>query len=134
MEKSKVEHEVWKTVQELNRAWAVDGKPERLKNYFHKNMVAITPTDNKRVKGGRACVRGWKNFVQSTKIHYWNELDPEINIFGNGKFAVVTYYWDMSYEVEGKTIKAGGRDMFALVNEKGKWWAVADQFSLYPNP
>jgi len=26
----------------------------------------------------------------------------------------------------------GGRDMFFFVKEKGRWWAVADQFSPYP--
>lgn len=133
MEKSKIKQEVWKTIQELNRAWAVEGNPDKLKDYFHKDMVAITPTDNKRVEGGSACVSGWKKFAETTKIHYWKEKDPKVQIYGNGKFAVVTYYWDISYEMGGQTVKTRGRDMFALVKEKGKWWVVADQFSPFPN-
>ena len=134
MEMSRVKQQVWKTVQALNRAWAVDGNPDELKKYFHKDMVAITPTENRRVEGGAACVRGWKKFVESAKIHYWKEKDPEIQIYGKGKFAIVTYYWDISYDMGGQTIKTSGRDMFALIKEKGKWWVVADQFSLFPNP
>lgn len=133
MESSKIKQEVWKTIQELNRAWAVDRNPDKLKNYFHRDMVAITPTDRKRVEGRDACVTGWKKFAESTKIHYWKEKDPKVQIYGKGEFAIVTYYWDMSYEMSGQTIKAGGRDMFSLVKEKGKWWVVADQFSTYPN-
>lgn len=133
MEKSKIKQEVWKTIQELNRAWAVDGNPDKLKNYFHKDMVAITPTDHNRVEGRDACIAGWKKFVETAKIHYWKEKDPKVQIHGNGKFAVVTYYWDMSCEMGGQTIKTAGRDMFALVKEKGKWWVVADQFSTFPN-
>jgi hypothetical protein len=65
-------------------------------------------------------------------MNYWKEIDPKVQVYGNGKFAVVTYYFDMSFDMVGQTIKMGGRDMFALVNEDGKWWVVADQFSPYP--
>ena len=133
VEKSKIKQEVWKTIQALNRAWAIEGNPDKLKDYFHKDMVAITPTDHNCVEGRDACVAGWKKFVETAKIHYWKENDPKIQIYGNGKFAVVTYYWDISYEMGGQTIKTAGRDMFALVKEKGKWWVVADQFSTFPN-
>ena len=132
MEESKTEEEVWETVQALNRAWTVEGNADALADYFHENMVAITPTDRERVEGRKACVGGWKAFVQATKIHYWKEIDPKVQLYGDGKFAVVTYYWDMSYDMSGQTINIGGRDMFALVNERGRWWVVADQFSPYP--
>ena len=132
MEESKIEEEVWQTVQALNRAWTVEGNADALADYFHENMVAITPTDRERVEGRNACVAGWKAFVEATKIHYWKEIDPKVQLYGDGKFAVATYYWDMSYDMAGQTINMGGRDMFALVNERGKWWVVADQFSPYP--
>jgi len=32
----------------------------------------------------------------------------------------------------GQTVTMGGRDMMSLVNENGRWWVVADQFSPYP--
>jgi hypothetical protein len=132
MQEPKIEEEVWQVVQALNRAWTVDGNPDALADYFHENMVAITPTDRERVDGRNACVAAWKAFVEATKIHYWKEIGPKVQLYGDGKFAVVTYYWDMSYDMAGQTIKTGGRDMFALVNERGKWWVVADQFSAYP--
>jgi hypothetical protein len=45
---------------------------------------------------------------------------------------VVTYYFDMSFNMGGQTINLGGRDMFVFVKEGEKWLAVADQFSAYP--
>jgi len=57
---------------------------------------------------------------------------PKIQLYSDGKLAVVTCYYDMSYEMSGKTINTGGRDIFILINEYGKWWVVADQFSPYP--
>ncbi|NOX89874.1 MAG: nuclear transport factor 2 family protein [Calditrichaeota bacterium] len=132
MEESKIKEEVWQTVQALNRVWALEGNADELNNYFHEDMVAITPTAPERIEGRDACVAGWKAFVEATKIHYWKEIDPKIQIYNNGKSAVVTYYFDMSFDMGGQTIKMGGRDMFMLVKEDQKWWVVADQFSPYP--
>lgn len=132
MEDSKIKEKVWQTIQALNRAWTIDNNASELKNYFHKDMIAITPTDKKRLEGGKSCVAGWKNFSENAKIHYWKEIEPKVQLYGHGKFAVATYYFDMSSKMGGQTIKMGGRDMFTLVNEDGKWWVVADQFSSYP--
>jgi ketosteroid isomerase-like protein len=122
--------EVWQTLQSLNRAWTT-GEVEELREYFHENMVAITPVDRQRREGREACIEGWAQFVAgTTKIHYWKELDPQIQIYGDT--AVVTYYFDMSFDMGDKTIASAGRDMFVFVKEDGRWWAVADQFSPYP--
>jgi len=124
-----VKQEVWNALRALNDAWT-KGNPNNLKNYFHKDMVAITATDRERLEGKEACFTSWNNFAKAAKIHHWNELEPRIQIYGNT--AVVTYYFDMSFDMGGQAVKLGGRDMFVFVNEGGKWLAVADQFSAYP--
>jgi ketosteroid isomerase-like protein len=95
-------------------------------------MVVIDPFHPKRIEGGEAAVAKWTKFVKAAKIHSWRSFDPKVQIYGDGQFAIVTYYYDGSYEMGGQTIKTGGRDMFALVRENGKWRVVADQFSNYP--
>jgi len=55
-----------------------------------------------------------------------------VRIFGDGSFAVVSYYYDMSVDMFGQTMQMKGRDMFSLVKESGRWWAVSDQFSSFP--
>lgn len=132
MDQQKIRGEVWATIQAMNRLWTVENRPGDLANYFHKDMVAIAATEPKRIEGREACVAAWKSFSQAAKIHYWKEIDPKIDLYGNGAFAIVTYYFDMSFDMGGATINMAGRDMFSLVNENGKWWIVADQFS--PNP
>ncbi|MBI5451599.1 MAG: nuclear transport factor 2 family protein [Gammaproteobacteria bacterium] len=124
-----VKQEVWNALRALNDAWT-KGNPNDLKNYFHKDMVAITATDRERLEGKEACFTSWNNFAKAAKIHHWNELEPRIQIYGNA--AVVTYYFDMSFDMGGQAVKLGGRDMFVFVKEGGKWLAVADQFSAYP--
>jgi hypothetical protein len=132
MEESRMKQEVWETIQALNRGCVVESNVDGLRNYFHKDMVAITPGDRERLEGRDACIASWKAFVESTKIQYMNEIDPKVQLYGKGKFAVVTYYYDISLEMGGETAKTAGRDMFVLVREDGKWWVVADQFSSYP--
>lgn len=123
------EHEVWQTLRKMNDAWTkADGRD--LVNFFHKNMVAITPTDRKRLEGREACVAGWVGFLKMARVLRWEEIDPEIQVYENS--AVVTYYFDMACEMNGQTVELSGRDMFFFVKEDGKWWAVADQFSSYP--
>jgi ketosteroid isomerase-like protein len=123
------EREVWETLRNLNDAWTeADGR--NLGDYFHKDMVAITPTDRYRREGRDECIAGWLGFLSVARVHYLEELDPEIHVYGNT--AVVTYYFDMEFETGGQTVKMGGRDMFVFVKEDGKWWAVADHYSPYP--
>lgn len=133
MKESKIQKEVWQTILEMNRLWTVDNKAEELVNYFHQNMVAITPSDRFRREGQSACVEGWKKFTDMAKINYWKEIDPKIDLFGNGLFAIVTYRFEMSFEIIAQTIEMSGRDMFSLVKEAGKWWIVADQYSATPD-
>ncbi len=124
-----VQTEIWQTVRALNDAWT-RGNPDDLAQFFHRNMVAICPTERLRLMGGNACIAGWKQFVQTTTIRRWEEREPLIQIYGSA--AVVTYYFDMSFDMNGRRIDMGGRDMFFFVKEDGRWWAVADQFSPYP--
>jgi len=129
----KIQKEILELIQEMNRKWTVEKNADELKNYFHKDMVAITATDQKRIEGGEKCVAGWKSFSENTKIHFWKESEPKIQVYGEDKFAIVTYYFDMSFDMGGQTINMKGRDMFSLINENGKWLVVADQYSQFPN-
>lgn len=129
---NETQKEVWQTILAMNKLWTVDNKAEELVNYFHANMVAITPSDKFRREGQSSCVAGWKGFTDMAKINYWKEIDPRIDVYGNGLFAIVTYRFEMSFEINAQTIEMSGRDMFSLVKENNKWWIVADQYSATP--
>lgn len=120
---------IWSTLRALNDAWT-QGHPDDLARYFHPEMIAVTATDRHRLDGATACLRSWKGFAQAARIHYWREIDPVIKLHGDA--AVVAYDFDMSFEMGGRIIRMGGRDMFFFVREADRWWAVADQFSAYP--
>jgi ketosteroid isomerase-like protein len=124
-----IKAEIWSMIRAMNDAWAT-GDPDELVNYFHPNMVAVTPASRHRVEGGAACVEGWKSFAKSAKINFWKELNPVIHVYGDA--AVVAYDFEMSFGMGGRTINSAGRDLFFVVKENGKWWAVGDQYSPYP--
>ncbi|MCL2076122.1 MAG: nuclear transport factor 2 family protein [Betaproteobacteria bacterium] len=124
-----VKQEIWTRLRALNDAWT-KGNPDDLAEFFHSDMLAITPTDRLRREGRAACVAGWKEFASATRIHSWEETEPVIHVYGN--CAVVAYYFEISFDMGGQTFNTSGRDMFFFVQEGSKWWAVADQFSPYP--
>lgn len=124
-----LETEALAFVKALNEAWT-KGNVDRLQDYFHPDMVAVTATDRNILYGKDACFAAWHNFASNAAIHHWTEVDPKVRIFGNT--AIVTYYFDMSFDMQGQTVDLNGRDMFVLVKEDGRWWAVADQFSDMP--
>jgi ketosteroid isomerase-like protein len=131
MRESDVACEVWATVQALNRAWAVDGHPERLANYFAPEMIAITPTDRLRLEGQKACIAGWTEFVHATKILRWLESNPLTLVLAEGRAAVVAYDFQIDFEAGGRVIHMSGRDLMTLEKRDGRWWLVADHFSAY---
>lgn len=126
---TEVESEVWQSVQTLNRSWT-EGKCELLGDCFHDGMVAITPTAGGRIEGKEACVAAWKAFADMATIRSWEELEPKVTVFG--ATAVVTYYFRIAFDMGGESITMRGRDMFTMINENGRWLAVADHFSPWP--
>lgn len=124
-----IQQEVWARLRALNDAWT-QSNPEKLTDYFHPEMIAITPVDRLRREGAAACIAGWQGFADSTRIHSWREIDPMIRVFDNS--AVVSYYYEIRFEIGGQIVEQGGRDLFFFVHEDGCWWAVADAFSGYP--
>lgn len=132
MDTSVIKDEVWQIVLKVNRAWTVEGKIDQLKDYFHRDMVAITPNDAKRLRGQSACFAGWLGFTQIAKTNYFKEIDPLIQIYCGGNAAVVTYDYEGEFVINGQTMILRGRDMMVLIKENDRWWVVADQFSPMP--
>jgi len=52
MDREKIKTEVWKTVQELNQLWTSRNQHDQLANYFHRDMVAISPATRQRIEAG----------------------------------------------------------------------------------
>lgn len=126
---TQAELDVLDFIASLNACWT-KGDPEDLREYFHQDMVAVTPVDREPRVGREACVAGWADFARSTDIQSWTERGHRVRIFGDA--AVVTYFYELRCRMGNVERTLDGRDMFFLVREGGRWWAVADQFSAFP--
>ena len=91
--------EVLAFIKALNETWT-KGDGGALRNYFHPNMVAITATDQDILYGRDACLGSWQGFARSAQIRRWEEIEPQVQLYGDT--AIVTYYWDLAYEMDGE--------------------------------
>ncbi|MDP3427221.1 MAG: nuclear transport factor 2 family protein [Humidesulfovibrio sp.] len=129
---TQAELDVLAFITSLNACWT-KGDPEDLREYFHKDMVAVTPVDREPRVGREACVQGWAHFARSADIQSWIERGHRVRFFGGGgDSAVVTYFYELRCRMGSAAMTMEGRDMFFLVREQDRWWAVADQFSAFP--
>jgi hypothetical protein len=121
----------WATVQAVNRAWAVERNLDSLRPRFHPNFVGIYPT-GERMEGREAVLASYSRFLGSATVNRYREERPTIQTYGGGRFAVVTFVYDMEYVEGGRAIATAGHDLYALVNEGGRWLVVAQQFQPLP--
>jgi uncharacterized protein (TIGR02246 family) len=114
------QHEVWQVVQAINAGW-VEGHPEALSHFFHPDMVIVTADLQMRAEGQEACVASYRNFCDQAKIKDYQELNPNVDVFGD--HAVVIYRFDITYEMGGESYHDVGADLFVLGREGGQWQA-----------
>lgn len=118
---TEIKRSIWQIIQDLNKAW-IEGHPENLENYFHNDMIIVAPDFQEKGNGKEACVESYKNFTNMASISNFKESDPKIEIFGFT--AIVSYSFEISYEMNNETFQDTGRDLFVFIHENKKWQAV----------
>ena len=113
--------DVWRFVQELNRTW-VDGDPADLRRFLHPNVVIVHPGFAGRSIGRDACVASYTAFRRAVTVHAFDEREPDVDVFDD--VAVVSYTFDIGYELNGQRIREQGRDLFVLRRENKRWRAI----------
>ena len=119
-------------IRAMNRIWTEAWDEHEFRRCIHRDAVAIVPTTPGRLEGRDAYVAGWKGFVDAARIHEWNETDHLVQIYAEGKSAVVTCLFTIRFDIGWQAMNMRGRDMFFLVKEEGRWLVAADQFSPEP--
>ncbi len=117
MNEAKIKLEILSTLNHLNESWTIRSDVGELEKYFHDNIVVFEPGRRELRKGKKECIEGWKSFIETFKINYWKESGHLVQIYNEGRMAVVTYYWEISTEGKGKNFISKGRDMFIFIKE-----------------
>lgn len=113
--------QIRRILKKINDAW-VTGHPEALEDYFHQDMVIVRPGFGARGTGRRACVESYREFISHATIHQFKESDHHIDLWGDT--AVVTYRFQLEYQMAGEEHRDSGVDLFVFTREKGRWLAV----------
>lgn len=63
-------------------------------------------------------------------VHHFKEVNPEVYLYCEEKFAVVTYKIDKVFEFDEINVpKWHGLDQMTLVKENGKWLITSDLYA-----
>jgi ketosteroid isomerase-like protein len=129
----KIKDNAWNTIKTINRHWAITENMDSLGLLIHPDMVIIFPDSNERMQGKSNIIESYSNYANYAQTISLIETDPLIQLYNENKTAIVTYYYDLEIKIpNGELQKFSGRDMYTLINEKGKWIAVAQQYSPMP--
>lgn len=113
--------DVWRFIQELNRTWT-SGHPQELRPYFDPEMVIVRPGFQGRSLGRDAAVASYVDFGSNARILGFSEREPDIDV--NDQVAIVSYTFDISYELSGVRHRDQGRDLFVLRRTNKRWRAI----------
>jgi ketosteroid isomerase-like protein len=112
---------IFQILSKINEAWT-KGDPDDLAQYFHEELVIIGPDLRRMGEGKKDCVKSYKEFAAQANVREYREKDHTIDVWGNT--AVVTYAFDIFYEMNGQTFRESGHDMFVFNREGELWFAV----------
>ena len=108
-------------VRSLNAAW-VEGRCEDMLPLLDEHAVVSQPGFAERSTGPDEIVAGFEDFVQNANIVGYDETDFVTDLFGDT--AVVTYRFDIGYEMDGEMSRDTGHDLFVLKRDAGEWRVV----------
>ena len=113
-----LQNEIIQTIRDMNRAW-MEADFARLEEYFHKNIIIVTPDLQRAGIGIDACLASYKGFISSGKVHNFEDRDIGVDIVDNT--AVVTYEYDIDYEMSGKRSMEAGREVLVFSRDTCPW-------------
>jgi uncharacterized protein (TIGR02246 family) len=113
--------EIRHLVKSINDAW-VAGHLEELESYFHQDMVIAQPGSGARGTGRQACVDSYREFTSHAIVGELKESNHHIDIWGDT--AVVSYRFELDYQMSGQEHHDSGVDLFVFARKNGRWLAV----------
>ncbi len=124
-----IQRKVSQTVRDINKAW-LHRDFAKLDKYLNRDVVMVQPGFNTQLKGRRACVRSYQEFMATSTVERYRESRYRVHCFDNT--AIAAYHFDIVYKTGGKHYYDTGWDIFVLVRREGKWQAVWR--TLIPSP
>jgi len=113
--------EIRGVLSRLSAAWREE-RFDELEDILHQSVVFVQPGFKGRVEGRTGCVNTYREFMSSAKVVDYSESDPAVDVWG--ATAVATYRFEISWEMNGKSHRQAGRDLFVFLREDSRWQVV----------
>jgi uncharacterized protein (TIGR02246 family) len=112
---------IWKCVELSNAAW-VAGRPEDVAPLFAPDVV-MEGSDGRVVARGRdAMVASYVEYCRQVRTHAFVVREHAVHFFGDT--AIVTYLFEVTYEVNGQTSRESGTERLVFSRNGGVWHVV----------
>ena len=111
---------VTKALGAINQTW-IEGRPEDMRALIHPEMTMVFAGFAGRISGGGAFIGGFLDFCQNARIIAYHESDHQVDVIA--ETAVASFGFEMTYEREGASFCARGRDLWVFARQEGKWLA-----------
>ena len=122
--------EVLQTIRAHNKAWTELEDADEQAKYVHDDIIFVSPPYHEPTTGKKAYMEDYQEWYDSAKVHYFKEVNPEVVFHCDGKYALVTYQIDMSFDFGDQTVDHWqGMNMTTLVYDGGRWLIVSDMYA-----
>ena len=113
--------EIKSVLKSVNVSWS-SGKPEELNNYFHDDIVILSP-ELKILGAGKAdCIQSYVDFLDRSRVIEYTDTDPEIRIFEDT--AIAFYNYKVSWKTGETLFNEAGQELYVFAKQNGKWLVV----------
>ena len=116
-----IELSIWEAVLAANRAWR-EGRPEEVASLFHRDVIMEAPDGRLLCRGRDALVQSFVDYTRAVDTLHFRETDHAVHVAGGT--AVVSYGFDVIYEVGGKRHDEAGRERLVFTLDDERWSAV----------
>ena len=113
--------DITQIIKKINQSWK-EGYTEKLEKYFHEKMMVVSPDLKILGEGREACIKSYSDFITQAKVKKYSESALDVRVWE--KTAIVSYKYDVVWEMGGKAYEESGKDLFIFTFECGKWLAV----------
>ena len=113
--------DITQIIKKINQSWK-EGYTEKLEKYFHEKMMVVSPDLKILGEGREACIKSYSDFITQAKVKKYSESALDVRVWE--KTAIVSYKYDVVWEMDGKMYEESGKDLFVFTFERGKWLAV----------
>jgi hypothetical protein len=108
-------------MERINRAW-LDRRPADLHALFHPDVTIALPGFVGRVEGRQALVAGFEDFCSHATVEDYRGSNHQVDVVGDT--AVVSFEYQIVYELSGMRNRATGRDLWVFARQGSGWLAV----------